>query len=184
MIVRYKRTDMITQAIGSVGLAIGGAWLFTQVDSIQLRILFGVLAVTLPFVAVALGIRAAGDLVALNFDERGLTVCTLWKKTETRWANVKSVHRETLRQSSAFGLFKQTIGWYLVIVTHEGDGFEQRLKLNEKLLDVPQDSIDALIGQIGAAWEGRHARQSTPVAAPAVAAGQPAMRPSFGRRGL
>jgi hypothetical protein len=185
MIVRYKRADMIAQAIGCTVLAIGSAWAFAQVDIVKLRILFGVIAVTLPVVAIALGIRGMGDLVALDFDERGVTVCTLWKKSSVGWANVKSIQREEVRQSSGYGLFKRTIGWYLVIVTDEGDGFEQRLKLNEKLLDWPKDSIDSLVAQLAEAQQGGFARRASasPVAT-SVAAGQPAMRQSFGRRGL
>lgn len=190
-IVRYKRADLILQAIGCLVIAGGSAWGFTLADSVKLQILLGIVAVSLPIAAMALGIRATGDLTALSFDDRNVTACSLWQRVTVPWAGVKSIHRETLQRSSMFGLFKQTLGWYLVVVTHDGDGFEKRIKLNEKLLDRPQDSLHLLLREIEEAHAASLVRRQNqfraaePSRTPAPRPEAPlATRPTFGRRGL
>lgn len=150
--ISYKRGTMFGQAVGCVVLALGGAWAAFSLHG-WMQFLGGFLAVTLPFVAIALTVRAMGDCVALRFDVHSVTIKTLFRTVEVDWKQVIDVRREKLRQSSMFGLIKQDIGHYLVIVARDGM-FERNYQLDEKLLDWPRDAMSALAEELVAAANG------------------------------
>jgi hypothetical protein len=169
--VRYKRDELLLQSAGCVFFAIICGVLFFQFDVLQFRLISGGLALTLPVMAVILAAKTRGDLTAIAADRSGLRVSTMWSSTAIPWARVTSIGRVALQESTA-GLFKKTIAWYLVVTEYDG-GFERRHKINEKLLDWPQDAIDALIGQIAALDDPGIASVPPGTAGP---------RPGFGRR--
>jgi len=176
--VRYKRGTLIWQAIGCLVIAAGGLWMAVSFNG-QAKLLGILLALMLPFASIALMVRAFGDCVALQFDSSTLRVTTLLGGARLSWSQVRSLSREVVTQSQAFGLFKQDISFYLVITAVEDGGFERRFKVNERLLDWPRDGIPALVDDMARAQSSRAPAPPQPRAP--TAAG-PAPRGSFGRR--
>ena len=145
--IHYKRGDMYAQAIGCALFSIMGGWLAFHGHG-KLMILGAVLALSLPIAAIALTARAMGDCVALRFDRQGLYVASLWRSAKLSWPELRKIHRETLVQSSAFGLFKRKIAFYIVITAADEGSFERSFKINERLLDWPQDGMEALVADM------------------------------------
>lgn len=190
--VSYKRDSMISQAIGCLLIAAGGAWLALQADfDFKFRFLGGFLAICLPFVSAALFVRWKRGAEALRFDARQLHISTLYRQTSVAWSEVRNIQREKLTQSSGFGLIKQDIAHYLVITTALDGGFERTFRVQEDLLDWPKDAMQALAEELSGQWaqalrSGHEAPLPPPAAPPAVPLinGRPlvAARPSFGRK--
>lgn len=179
-IIRYKRSDMVFQSIGCFFLAGLGAYMALQDIMWQLRLLGGFLAAALPVVSIALAMRAYNNVAAIQYDHKALTLATLWTSVELPWSAIRSIHRETLQQQSAFGLIKQNIGHYLVVTAHIGDNDERTFKLNEQLLDRPAAQMPQLAADLIAAANGALQEQRQTTRRPAPNAG---MAGGFGRRG-
>lgn len=190
--ISYKRDSMITQAIGCLFLAAGGAWLAMHPEfHVKFRFVGGFLAVCLPFVSAALFMRWRSGAEALRFDARQLHISTLYRQTSVAWSDVRNIQRETLTQSSGFGLIKQDVAHYLVITTAIDGGFERTFRVQEDLLDWPKDGMAALADELSGLWahalrSGREPLMPPPAAPPAVPLinGRPLVgaRPSFGRK--
>jgi hypothetical protein len=142
--IHYKKGSMSMQAIGCAGLAAGCAWAAINIDIFQIRLFCGLMAVSLPFLAVALFRRAMGPGLAFSFDSSSLIVTSLFRHAVIPWGNIQSITRETLQQSTAFGLVKQDVAKEIAISFYE-NGDIRKFKVNEALLDVPKDSIDAML---------------------------------------
>lgn len=150
--VHYKRGDMIGQAIGCLALAVGSVWMAANFHG-TFKFLGVFLAVTLPFLAVALFARAAGDCIALQFDGQSLSIKTLWRKATVPWKQVTGIHRETLRQTSMFGLIRQDIGFYLVVTLASGGLGSNKFQLDERLLDWPKGALPTLLDDLARAGQ-------------------------------
>lgn len=195
-VIEYNQNKMAFNAIGCAVLAIGGAVAALMPDwPMKIRFLGGFLAVCLPFVALFLVRRIKSASAALAFDTQGVSIATFFRTRYCHWSEVRNIQRETLTQSSGFGLFKQDIGHYLVITVADGSTFEE-LRVQEELLAAPkgdmQGIVDAMAGLWMAALHGSRDRNGAiPVADPIVPEpminGVPLQRPAvagFGRKGL
>lgn len=150
----------------------------------QLRLLGALLGLSLPFVAVALAIRAYNDVPAIQYDHRKLSVATLWASADLPWPTVRRIHRETLQQQSSFGLIKQDIGHYLVVTAVVGDNDERTYKINERLLDWPVEALSRLADDlVAAAHQGMDAAMAARQR-PQQQTARPTNSGGFGRRGI
>lgn len=181
---------MLGNAFGCAVLALVGLWAAFQPGwHFQLRLIGGLLGVTLPFVSIALGLRIKSGLAALRFDRNTLEIATFYRSTSRRWSDVRAISREKLTQSSAFGLVKQDLAHYLVIETATEDGSIETYRIQEDLLDWPKDRRTALAEQLIATWQTPSAaRAPAPASAPPVTLNGVPVRAGgpvgFGRRGL
>jgi hypothetical protein len=182
--IQYKRADMVFQAIGCLFLAGLGAYMAMQDTMWQLRLLGGLLAISLPVVSIALAMRAYNNAAAIQYDRKHLTLATLWTSVDLPWSAIRSIHRETLQQQSAFGLIKQNIGYYLVVTAHIDDNNERTFKINERLLDWPVAQMPQLASDLIAAANGALQEQRQPTHRPAPAGANPGGVGGFGRRGV
>jgi hypothetical protein len=195
-VIEYNQNKMAFNAIGCAALAIGGAVAALMPDwPMKLRFVGGFLAVCLPFVSLFLVLRIKSGSAALAFDSQGVSISTFYRTRHCRWSDVRDIKRETLTQSSGFGLVKQDIGHYIVITFADGVVLEE-LRVQEELLACPkqdvQGIVDAMAGQWMAALNGaRSGQRVMPVANPMMTEplinGAPLPRPSapgFGRKGL
>ncbi len=147
--VHYKRSSLVNNAVGCLVGAAVGVWAALTFESTWMM-LGAFLAVTLPFAAIALLVKAMGDCVAIQFDDRGIRVSTLFGGKAMSWPEVVNIQRETVQQSQFFGLYKKDISHHLVFTPLDGAIFG-KLKINEHLLDLPRDSISSLIEEMGRA---------------------------------
>jgi hypothetical protein len=194
-IVEYQSGKMLWNVVGCSLLAILGIWVAFLPDwPVKIRIVGGLLGVTLPFAAIALALRMKSGLAALKFDRHTLAIATFFRSASYRWDEVRDISRETLTQSGTFGLFKQDLAHYLVLTVSAGDGTLETYRIQEDLLDWPKDGFGALAERMVALWMGQSALAggpspvlSKPASAPPTLNGVPmrAGAPSgFGRRGL
>jgi hypothetical protein len=86
--INYKRSSMCGQAIGCAALAIGGAWFCLNFDHWQVRLFCGLLAISLPFLSIAMFRRASGPGAAFAFDSITLTLTALLREAEILWLQV------------------------------------------------------------------------------------------------
>ena len=180
--IGYRRENLIFQAVGCLALAAGGVW-FARLDTgyFQLTLLGWLMAAAMPVVAIALVRRGFDGSLALREVRDGLEIRTLYAAQDFAWKDLQSVHRETLQQSSAFGLIKQTIAGYLVFTGRNRSGEGVTIKLHEDLLDWPKKTLSKLQDEVVERWtQGQTDRQ---FAAPAPRPGSPAA-PTFGRRSV
>ena len=180
--VGYRRENLFFQSIGCLALAAGGVWL-AQLNTgyFQLTLLGWLIALAMPFVAYATFRRALDGSLALREVPDGLEIRTLYAAQDIAWKDLQTVHRETLQQSSGFGLIKQTIAGYLVFTGRNRQGEDVKIKLHEDLIDWPKASLSELQEAVVARWTKSKA------AAPAAAEGfRPAspVAPTFGRRSV
>lgn len=194
-LVKYQQSKMLWNAVGCAVLAVGGLWVaFFSEWIFKLRLLGGLLGLSLPFVSTALALRMRSGLAALKFDRTTLEIATFYRSTAHRWSDVRDISRETLTRSSAFGLIKQDLAHYLVIAVADEDGLQNTYRLQEELLDWPKDRFPALVEQLNAIWMGQSVIATGPMPVQNTAASVPAtlngvpMRANapagFGRRGL
>ena len=172
--IHYKRGDMLVQSIGCMVLAAVGLWLGLSFHG-RLMVLGWVLAACLPVLSIGLFVRALGDGVALRFDQQNLHVATLWSGTDLRWADVRKLQRQTIQQSSAFGLFKRDIAFYIVVTAVDDSGFERSFRVNERLIDWPRDAMDSLLNDLQRVWSGQLSH-ATGTAGRSAQMGTPAQR--------
>ncbi len=180
--VGYRRENLIFQGIGCLALAAGGVW-FARLDTgyFQLTLLGWLMAAAMPIVAFALVRRGFDGSLALREVQGGLELRTLYAAQDFAWSGLDSVHRETLQQSSAFGLIKQTIAGYLVFTGRNRSGEQVTIKLHEDLLDWPKQSLGQLQDKVVERWEQSQSdRQFAP---PAARPASP-VAPTFGRRSV
>jgi hypothetical protein len=195
-VIEYNQNKMAFNAIGCAALAIGGAVAAMMPDwPMKLRFVGGFLAVCLPCVSLFLVLRIKSGSAALAFDAQGVSISTFYRTRRCRWSDVRDIQRETLTQSSGFGLVKQDVGHYIVITVADGSVLEE-LRVQEELLACPkqdvQGIVDAMAGLWMAALHGSRAGHSamavaTPASAEPLINGMPLARPSapgFGRKGL
>lgn len=180
--VGYRRENLIFQSIGCLALAAGGVWL-AQLDTgyFQLTLLGWLMAAAMPVVAFALVRRGFDGSLALRELRDGLEIRTLYAAQDFAWKDLQSVHRETLQQSGAFGLIKQTIVGYLVFTGRNRSGENITIKLHEDLLDWPKKSLDQLQNEVVARWRQSQTDRQSAAFAPRPAS--PAV-PNFGRRSV
>lgn len=156
IVVSYKRDRLVSQAIGIVFLAIGAGWLALQ-DGFGLswRLFGGLLAISLPFVSLALARRAIDGVQAIRETAVGIELSSLYGSRSVAWKNLIAIEREVLQQSSGFGLIKQDVAHYIVFVGYEiGEG-EFRFKIQEDLLDWPEAGLNRLFELLTAAWQDK-----------------------------
>ncbi len=180
--VGYRRENLIFQATGCLALAAGGVW-FARLDTgyFQLTLLGWLMAAAMPVVAIALVRRGFDRSLALREVRDGLEIRTLYAAQDIAWSGLQTVHRETLQQSSAFGLIKQTIAGYLVFTGRNRSGEEVTIKLHEDLLDWPKKSIRQLQTEIVERWT--QSKTDRQFAVPPARMANPAA-PTFGRRSV
>ena len=182
--VGYRRENLIFQAIGCLALAAGGVW-FARLDTgyFQLTLLGWLMAAAMPVVAIALVRRGFVGSLALREVRDGLEIRTLYAAQDFAWSGLQSVHRETLQQSSAFGLIKQTIAGYLVFTGRNRSGEEVTIKLHEDLLDWPKKSLSELQDEVVDRWtRSQTDRQYAAPAPPPARTPVSPVVPTFGRR--
>lgn len=180
--VGYRRENLFFQSIGCLALAAGGVW-FARLDTgyLQLTLLGWLIALAMPFVAYATFRRALDGALALREVSNGIEINTLYASQNIAWRDLQSVHRESLTQSGAFGLIKQTIAGYLVFAGRNRSGEDVVIKLHEDLLNWPKAELHKLEAQVIERWaRGELEGQAM---APALKAPSPAT-PSFGRRSV
>lgn len=152
-VVKYRSDKLIGQALGCALFAIVGAWVASQPDMfMKLRILGGVVALSLPFVAMGLFLRWKRGNAALSFDARELHISTFYRSVSVRWPQVRNIERETLTQSSGFGLINRDVGHYIVITTADADSSYEVYRVQEELLDLAKVEIAQLVDELGSCW--------------------------------
>lgn len=147
--ILYKQSGLINNAVGCLAVAAGGLWAAFNFEAAWMM-LGALLAVSMPIVAIALFVKSMGECVAIQFDDRGIRVNSLWGGQWMSWPEVVDIDRETVQQSQFFGLYKKDISNYLVFTPLDGGVFG-KLKINEHLLDLPRESIPSLIQEMGRA---------------------------------
>ena len=180
--VGYRRENLFFQSIGCLALAAGGVWL-ARLDTgyFQLTLLGWLIALAMPFVAYATFRRALDGLLALREVRDGLEIRTLYAAQDIAWKDLQTVHRETLEQSAALGLIKQTVAGYLVFSGRNRQGEEVKIKLHEDLMDWPKASLSELQDEVVARWT--KSKVAAPIAAEGFRPASP-VAPTFGRRSV
>ena len=180
--VGYRRENMFFQSFGCLAMAAGGVWL-ARLDTgyFQLTVLGWLFAAGMPVVAFVTLRRALDGLLALREVADGLEIRTLYAAQDIAWKDLQTVHRETLQQSSGFGLIKQTIAGYLVFTGRNRHGDAIKIKLHEDLLDWPKASLSELQNEIAARWA--KSKDVAPIAAEGFRPASP-VAPTFGRRSV
>lgn len=186
-IVQYKADKLVGQGIGCVFLATGAAWVaFQPWIGWEWRLFGGFLALTLPFAAVALFMRWKSGNAALSFNSRELHISTFYRSVNVYWPQVRNIERETLTQTSGFGLIKQDLGHYIVITTADADGSYEVYRVQEELLDLPENDIAQLVQELGSCWvnalDSGQKMQADPVAPRLNGIPLEPARPAFGRK--
>ena len=180
--IGYRRENLIFQSIGCLAMAAGGVWL-ARLDTgyFQLTLLGWLMAAAMPCIAFVTFRRGLDGSLALREVRDGLELRTLYAAQDIAWKDLEAVHRETLTQSSGFGLIKQTIAGYLVFSGRNRSGEQIKIKLHEDLLDWPKASLGKLQDEIAVRWQ--QGQTDRPLAAPQY---RPiaATVPSFGRRSV
>jgi hypothetical protein len=178
--VSYKRDRLISQAVGCLFLALGGAWLGLQNGfGFTWRALGWLLAIGLPFVSLALARKAIDGQPAIRETARGLELSSLYGSRSVPWKNLTSIEREVLQQSSTFGLIKQDVAHYLVFAGYETGSGEFRFKIQEDLIDWPKAELVKLFEVLTTTWQSKLEIDDQPGLRP-IAPGFAAS--TFGRR--
>jgi hypothetical protein len=142
--IAYAQGKMLHNAIGCAVLAAAGGYLAGFTDwHWQLRLMGGLLALCLPFVSAALFLRLRSGADALVYDGQQIKISTFYRQAGHRWSDVRAIQRETLTQSSGFGLVKQDLAHYLVITVADGAALEE-YRIQEELLALPKSEMQAL----------------------------------------
>jgi hypothetical protein len=195
--IAYSQKKMAFNAIGCGVLSVLGAVAAFMPDwHVKIRFLGGFLALTLPFITVALVLRIKSGAAALRYDRQGLAVSTFWHRSDHPWSDVRAITRETLTQSSSFDLVKQDLAHYIVVTVADGPTLNE-YKVQEELLDWPKGDMQAIVDDMSRHWEAALHGHRSPSTAPTEARGpapQPTINgiplaaaspaPSFGRKGL
>jgi len=195
-VIEYNRDKMMFNAIGCAMVAVLGGLAALQPEwHMKIRILGGCLAISLPFVALFLFLRIKSGAPAIAFDGYGVAVSTFYRTRDCRWSDVRDIKRETLTQSSSFGLFKQEIGHYIVFTVAEGALYEE-LRVQEELLACKKEDVQMIVDAMCASWTSAlHGSKTAivqrsvhdgPATAPTIngAPLQPRPASGFGRKGL
>jgi hypothetical protein len=179
--VSYKRDRLVFQAIGIVMLALGALWLGLQDNfAITWRLLGWFLAVTLPFVSVALARKAIDGQLAIREVSQGLELSSLYGSRTVPWANLTAIERHVLQQSSAFGLIKQDVAHYIVFVGYEVGEGEFSIRIQEDLIDWPKGQLPELFDRLATRWKSRQAEPDRPALQRPLAPSFSS--PTFGKR--
>ena len=165
--VGYRRENLIGQSIGCLALAASGVWLARlETGYFQLPLLGWLIAAAMPEVAIALVRRGFDGSLALREVYGGLEIRILYAAQDFASSGLQSVYHETLQQSSAFGLIKQTNAGYLVFTGRNRRGEKSPGKLQDEVAD--RSTQD----QTGRKFAARALRSASPAA------------PTFGRRSV
>jgi len=195
-VIEYNRDKMTFNAIGCAMVAVLGGLAALQPDwHMKIRLVGGLLAISLPFVALFLFLRIKSGAPAIAFDGHGVAISTFYRTRECRWSDIRDIQRETLTQSSSFGLFKQEIGHYIVFTIADGALYEE-LRVQEELLACKKQDVQAIIDTMCASWTSAFHGSKTPIiqmpardvmaTAPTIngAPLRPQSSSGFGRKGL
>lgn len=195
-VIEYNREKMAFNAIGCAMLAVLGVLAALQPDwHMKIRFVGGFLAITLPFVSLFLFLRIKSGAPAIAFDGDGVAISTFYRTRHCRWSDVRDIKRETLTQSSSFGLFKQEIGHYIVFTVADGAMYEE-LRVQEELLACKKQDVQGIVDAMCASWTSAFHGTTTSYAqiqpldgmagAPMIngAPLRPQSAPGFGRKGL
>lgn len=145
--IHYSKSSMFNQAFGCVFITAGCIWALMHFQNWHVRLVCGLLAVSLPVLSIALFRRLLGSSVAFAYDSKNLLVTSLFSAALIPWQNVQSISRETMQRSSMFGLVKQDIAKEIAI-TFNDNGRIRKLKVNESLLDASGDEIIGLVANM------------------------------------
>ena len=145
----------------------GGAW----------RVVMTLLIPVFAIMALAAMRRALGDLTALRWDRRGLTVRTLFSHRDLAWSDVVDIGIQQVSTYALFGLMRVGSQRSLMLRLASGGLFGKRMGVSSNLLDLGGRTLESLVLELSAAQAGRNpASPSTASAAP-IWASQPA--PAF-----
>ncbi len=161
--VDYSRGKLLTQAGLAVLVLAVSAGVLGHTGG-MLRIVMTILIPVFGLVAFASARKAFGDLAALRWDARGVTVADLFNRHNVPWSSVRSISIEQIN-TYAYGFVKVASRRILTIRRADGPMFAKRLSLRLDLLDLKGRAPEHLVLALQAAQLGRPA--SAPVSAPA-----------------
>ena len=173
--VAYSRGRLLAHAglgAAAVLFAFWGAGHFGGAGQVFMTMLIPVFA----FMALGAVRRASGDLTALRWNERGLTVRTLFSQRDLAWSEVADIGIKQVTTYALFGLLKTSSQRSLMVRVTRGGLFGGRVGVSSNLLDLGDRTLEGLVIELSAAQAGR----SPPPPSMACAAHPDAQQPLWG----
>ena len=172
--IAYSRGKLLAHAgLGALAVlfAFWGVGHFGGVGQLFMILLIPVAA----YMALGAVRRASGDLTALRWDERGLTVRTLFSQRDLAWSEVAGIGIKQVTTYALFGVLKTGSQRSLMVRVTRGGLFGGRVGVSSNLLDLGGRTLEGLVIELGAAQAGRN-----PPPSMASAAHLDAQQPSWG----
>ena len=105
-------------------------------------------------VALAAARRAIGDLTALRWDGRGLTIRTLFSQRDLAWSEVADIGIQKVNTYALFGLLRVRSQRSLMVRLRRGGLFGRRVGVSSALLDLEGRTLKGLVIELSAAQAG------------------------------
>ncbi|HEY3694574.1 hypothetical protein [Phenylobacterium sp.] len=139
-----------------------------------LRIIMTVLIPVFALMSLGAARRAFGDLTALRWDSRGLSVRTLFSQRELAWSQVASIDIQRVNTYAFYGLLKVATQRSLMVRLARGGLFGGRVGVSSALLDLEGRTLEGLVIELAAAQAGRGVPPPPIASAAPPGASQPA----------
>ncbi len=171
--VDYSRGKLLAHAgfgVLAVLFAVWGAGAFDGAGRVVMTLLIPVFAV----MTLAAARRAFGDLRALRWDGRGLSVRTLFSERRLAWSEVAGIGVQQVNTYALFGLLRVGSQRSIMVRVANGGLFGGRVGVSFSLLDLEGRTPESLVLELSAAQAGRASPPPSFASEAPVAAPQPA----------
>ncbi len=169
----YSRGKLLAHAgfgVVAILFAVWGVGHFGGAGRVVMTILIPVFAL----MTLGAARRALGDLTALRWDSRGLTVRTLFTQRNLAWSEVADVGIQQVNTYALFGLLRVGSQRSVMVRLASGGLFSRKVGVSSNLLDLEGRTLESLVLQLSAARAGRNPPSPSIASAAPAWASQPA----------
>ncbi len=153
--IAYSRGKLLAHAgfgVLAVLFAVWGVGHFGGAARVVMTILIPVFAV----MTLGAGRRAfGGDLTALRWDGRGLSIRTLFSQRDLAWSDVTVIGIQQVNTYALFGLLRVGSQRSLMVRLAKGGFLVGRVGVSSSLLDLEGRTLENLVLELSAAQAGR-----------------------------